>query len=224
MSTVLALGGAGTMGRPAVRTLLANRSDLDRLVRADADGERARAVVAGIEDPRVEARSFDITDGAALAEALGAADLALNTVGPFYEFGATVLAACVDAGVDYVDICDDPAPTEAMLAIDGPAQAAGVTAVVGFGASPGVSNLLATYAAGRLDEVEEVLTAWFTGAGGGGDDPPAAAVHGLHVVADRVPTYRNGERIRVAPFDESRTARFRGSASTSCSMWAIPNR
>lgn len=208
MAHVLALGGAGNMGRPAVRTLLAERPDVDRLTVADADGDRAGAFVARLDDDRAEAIELDITDRTALAAALDDVTLAMNTVGPFYEFGTTVLDACLEAGIDYVDICDDWEPTEAMLSLDDRARAAGVSAAVGFGASPGVSNLFAVYAADELDRTEELLTAWFTGPGGGGADAAAAAVHGLHMVAEAVPTYRKGERVFVEPFADGRSVRF----------------
>lgn len=178
MTHVLAIGGAGNMGRPAVRTLLSEPPGLDELTVADSDGDRAREFVAALVSDRVNARTPDITDGSAVTAALQGVSLVVITVGP------TVLEACIEAGVDYVDICDDWEPTEAMLALDDRAQGAGVTAVVGFGASPGISNLLAVYAEDQLETADEVATAWFTGPGAGGSDAPAAAVQGVHMVAD----------------------------------------
>jgi len=58
------------------------------------------------------------------------------------------------AGVHYLDINDDWESTEAMLAMDAAARGRGVTAVIGMGASPGISNLLARHAMRRLDLVD----------------------------------------------------------------------
>ena len=57
-----------------------------------------------------------------------------------------------------------------MLELDGQAREAGVPAVVGIGASPGVSNLPAATAASELDGVDEVITGWGFGGCGGSDD------------------------------------------------------
>ena len=57
-----------------------------------------------------------------------------------------MLRAAIRAGCHYVDVCDDWEPTLEMLALDTEARAAGVTAVIGLGASPGITNLLAVQA------------------------------------------------------------------------------
>ena len=43
--------------------------------------------------------------------------------------------AAIDARRNYIDVCDDPVPTLDMLAHDREAKAAGVTALIGLGAS-----------------------------------------------------------------------------------------
>jgi saccharopine dehydrogenase-like NADP-dependent oxidoreductase len=58
------------------------------------------------------------------------------------------------------DVCDDPEPTLEMLRFHDAAAQAGVTAVIGAGASPGIANLLAATAIGELDRVDSVLTIW----------------------------------------------------------------
>src|SRR5690606_15578076 len=99
------------------------------------DETAARAFAAELG---VEALGLDVTDGPALDAALRAADLVVNTVGPYFRFGPPILAAAIAAGCDYIDICDDPQPTIEMLELDARAKAAGVTALLGMGASPGV--------------------------------------------------------------------------------------
>jgi saccharopine dehydrogenase-like NADP-dependent oxidoreductase len=91
----------------------------------------------------VEHAAVDVLDPTGLAELLRGADVVLSAVGPFYRFGTTVLRAAIESGTSYVDVADDPAPTLQMLALDPAARAAGVSAIVGAGASPGLSNLLA---------------------------------------------------------------------------------
>lgn len=204
---VLALGGAGAMGAVAVRTA-ASSGALDEIVVADRDLAAAERLCRELADCPVptSARRVDVTDGVELSGALADADLVLNTVGPYYRFGLTVLRAAIDTGTHYLDICDDWEPTVQMLELDGAARAAGVTAVIGMGASPGVSNLLAATAAAPLDSVRDVYTAWPVDvtAGADGDEatrdqligpdgtPTAAAVHWMQQSSGTITAVRAG--------------------------------
>jgi len=130
-----------------------------QIIIADRDRERA-AAFAGACGPKASAVSLDAEDEDALRQLLRRADVVLNTAGPFYRFGIKVLRAAIEAGCHYLDINDDWEPTLEMLEMDERARRAGVTAVVGMGASPGISNLLAAKAMRRLDRVDAVYTGW----------------------------------------------------------------
>lgn len=191
---ILALGGAGEMGAVAAR-VLADDQRIMHVVVADRDEQRAVAV-AGALGPKASARRVDVTDRAVLLAAMHDCDLVVNTVGPYYRFGVPVLAAAIAAGRDYVDICDDPHPTLDMLDMDGPARAAGVTALLGMGASPGIANLLAVVAGRELDTVESLLTGWNIGQAR--PDPTrrtetsAALLHGIRQITGAIPLTRDG--------------------------------
>lgn len=88
------------------------------------------------------------------------ATLVANFAGPYHRTGTAVLDACIDAGCDYLDICDDAAVTAAMLERDDVAQAAGIRAVLGMGSSPGVTNVLVRAARDWLGEADEVSLSW----------------------------------------------------------------
>lgn len=201
MSTVVALGGAGAMGAVSAR-MLAATPGVDELVVADLDVRRAAALADEL-GPVARPAGVDLTDPDALAALLGPADLVLNTTGPYFRFGTTVLRAAIDAGADYLDVCDDPAPTLDMLDLDGAARAAGVTAVLGMGASPGVTNLLARLAADRLDEVHDIVTGWPEDPAGDVGDPArgpsAALVHWVAQFALPGPALTDGELADTAP-------------------------
>ncbi|MFF0541867.1 saccharopine dehydrogenase family protein [Nocardia thailandica] len=190
---VIALGGAGEMGRAAARVL----HDDDRvtaLTVADRDGAAAAEVAGGL-GAKATARTLDATGGRALVAAFREADLVVNTVGPFFRFGPPVLAAAIEARIDYIDICDDPQPTLDMLALDARARAAGVTALLGMGASPGIANLLAVLAGAELERVETVVTGWNIHDAQpqrGGAQPSAAVVHGMEQISGVIPVTRAG--------------------------------
>ncbi|TMS55907.1 saccharopine dehydrogenase family protein [Mycobacterium sp. DBP42] len=209
---VLALGGAGAMGAAAVRTA-ASGDGIEHIVIADRDLAAAEGLARELADASVpvSARRVDVTDGAGLFDALGEADLVLNTVGPYYRFGLTVLRAAIDTGTHYLDICDDWEPTLQMLELDASARTAGVTAVIGMGASPGVSNLLAATAAAPFDSVRDLYTAWPVDVTAGGDEanrdqlvgpdgsPTAAAVHWMQQISGTITAVRTGALTEQRP-------------------------
>ncbi|HXV93341.1 MAG TPA: saccharopine dehydrogenase NADP-binding domain-containing protein [Pseudonocardia sp.] len=201
-SRVVAVGGAGAMGEVSTR-LLAGTPGVGELVIADRDLARAHALAGAIGGP-ARPQELDLTDTLALRDVLDGADLVVNTAGPYYRFGVAVLQAALAAGAHYVDICDDPGPTLDMLALDEPARAAGVTALIGMGASPGVSNLLARLAADRLDAVEDILTAWPEDpvadlAGTPADSPSAATLHWVVQFSEPGPALTDGRLGDVVP-------------------------
>ncbi len=192
--------GAGGMGRYAARTA-AGFDFVEELVVADLD---AAAAVRLAEEVGGGARGLpvDVTDEASLKALLGGAGAVLNTVGPFFRLGPPVLRASIAAGCHYLDINDDWESTEAMLAMDEAARERGVTAVVGVGASPGISNLLAVTAMGELDEVEAVHPGFDLDAAmpeTRGEKPSAATVHGLHQLTGRIRVYDGGRFVDQRP-------------------------
>ena len=67
-----------------------------------------------------------------------------------------VMEACADTGTHYVDLGGLFHTTRRQLALHDRFMAAGVTAVIGMGGSPGITNVLAALAARGLAEVAEV--------------------------------------------------------------------
>jgi hypothetical protein len=95
-----------------------------------------------------------------LRELVAGAALVVNLAGPFYRTGAAVLDACIETGCDYLDICDDADATRALLDRDEAARAAGVRAVIGMGASPGLTNVLVRTASDWLGGADDVSLSW----------------------------------------------------------------
>ncbi|MEU1729260.1 saccharopine dehydrogenase NADP-binding domain-containing protein [Nonomuraea sp. NPDC005692] len=199
---VVALGGAGAMGRPAVE-VLATRRDLAELVIADRDlaaAERLAALVAGTGTPSVVPVAVDAADPVGLRDLFRDADLVVNTTGPFFRLGVPVLRAAIDTRTHYADICDDWEPTLDMLALDAEARGAGVTAVIGAGASPGTSNMLAALAVRELESVDDLFTAWPVDVPFVGDDPAddatadvsAATVHWMQQLSGTIRIWSAG--------------------------------
>jgi short subunit dehydrogenase-like uncharacterized protein len=58
--------------------------------------------------PRPGIVQADVDDPLALRALAGSTRLVASTVGPFMEYGEPLVAACVDAGTDYIDITGEP--------------------------------------------------------------------------------------------------------------------
>lgn len=202
---IVILGGAGEMGRVAVETA-AGLGFVSEIVVADRNLEGAVAQAARFPG-RAVGVAVDLRDRDSLMGAIAKADVVLNTAGPFFELGAPTLEAAIEAGVHYLDICDDWEPTLEMLELSDRARAQGVTAIIGMGASPGITNLLAMKAARALDAADELLTGWSIDDASGEEtakmkarqEPSAAVVHWMQQLSGRVRIQENGEQAMVKP-------------------------
>ncbi|MDP3739042.1 MAG: saccharopine dehydrogenase NADP-binding domain-containing protein [Hyphomonadaceae bacterium] len=76
----------------------------------------------------------DASDPASLAAMAKATKVVITTVGPYQLYGEPLVAACCDAGTDYVDLCGEPAWMAAMIAkYDAKAKASGARIVFSCG-------------------------------------------------------------------------------------------
>lgn len=196
--------GAGVVGRSYAAAAAAMPS-ITGLIVADLDLERARAAAAPLG---AEALQLDVMDTAMLVRAIEGADILGSAIGPATRFGNTVLEGAIAAGRPYVEIGDDPGPTLKMLDLNQRAQDARVNAVLGLGASPGITNMLAVAAVNELECVDRLITAW--GSGGKEDDGDdddfdegvtAALEHWVEQVSHPVPIWRDGRIIEVEPLE-----------------------
>ncbi|HYM39245.1 MAG TPA: saccharopine dehydrogenase NADP-binding domain-containing protein [Thermoplasmata archaeon] len=158
--------GAGAIGS-VTATLLAKSPKVERLIIADRSLEAAKALAARLPASVAIADRIDASKVDTMAEAFKGNDMVLNLVLP--RFNLKIMDACLKAGVHYMDAATDlalakekpgeivPAPPEALqLAYDDAFRNAGLTALLGMGQDPGISNILARVGADRLDVVQEI--------------------------------------------------------------------
>jgi saccharopine dehydrogenase (NAD+, L-lysine forming) len=200
MSRIVVLGGCGAVGSVAVRTLAACEA-FSAVVVADANEARAREIIAAETSGKISYTGVDATDAGSLRRAIGTSDVVLNCVGPFYKTVRTILATVIEAGIDYVDVCDDVDVTLEILGMDAAAKRAGVTAVIGMGASPGATNLLAKYlAVTQLDETDSIDI--FHTHGGEEFEGPGVIGHRFHCMSIPIPMFLDGALRHVSYFRE----------------------
>ena len=199
----IVLGGVGDVGSVVTKDLAAVDGTAEVCI-GDINLDKARKMSAEL-GAKVAARAIDINDKAGLVSALKGYDVAVNCVGPFYKHGSKVLEACVEARVNYVDICDDYDAAEVLLGLDVRCREAGITAIICQGASPGITNMMASLGAGKMD-AEAIHTAWVESM----MDVGGFVVfwHGFHMATGQVPQYLNGQWVRVPALDGAEELEF----------------
>jgi hypothetical protein len=156
---VLFLGGASRYAKGGLR-ILASSDIVSEILIAGRNLEKARKSADEVGD-KARAVSLDINDHDRLVKMARESDIVVNTAGPEWEVVLKALGAAIEAGINYCDIGADGPTTEKALELDGAARAKGVTALVGMGFTPGLSNLLMIHAARKLDSVEQIQMCWF---------------------------------------------------------------
>jgi lysine 6-dehydrogenase len=206
---VVVVGGAGAMGRWTVRDLTESEG-VDEVVVADLDGSRAREA-AGWAAARsgsngtaqVSGLALDAGDGEGLRRAFDGADVVCNCA--VHATNLAVMEACADAGTHYVDLGGLFHTTRRQLALHDRFVAAGVTAVVGMGGSPGTTNVLAALA-GRGLEVVEAVEVRLGVADFAPSSAPVPVPYAIQTVLDEfaVPamTFRDGRLVEVPAMSE----------------------
>jgi saccharopine dehydrogenase-like NADP-dependent oxidoreductase len=142
----IAVLGCGLIGNVIARDLA---SDPDIAVTVFDRSEEALARLAAV--PRIATAAADLSSADSIRRAVAPADVVVGAVPGF--LGRNMLKAVIAAGKPIADISFAP---EDPLDLDADARAAGVTAVVDCGVSPGLSNFAAGRAAARLDEIESL--------------------------------------------------------------------
>ena len=202
---VLALGGSGGMGRFAVETAM-HFDNIEHILVADIN-ETSALTFAESMNEKVSGIGLDITNTEKLKEIMSSVDVVINTVGPFFKFGPPVLEAAIECNCHYLDINDDWEPTVEMLKYHDDASKKGVTAILGMGASPGLTNMLGAAAIKELDEVETLFTGWTMDGATPEEESSqsgvnAAMVHAVHQMTGTVRIQENGKPKMVKPLKE----------------------
>jgi saccharopine dehydrogenase-like NADP-dependent oxidoreductase len=158
---ILIVGGAGLMSTGTARDLLSNLSSgITQVVAADSNPDRLAVLAKSLPDSRLQTRVFDVTDHAALLALLAECDLCINGVPTFAGYQMTIFDACREAKRPYVDYGGMGVYTVRQKAEHTKWKAAGVTAVIGLGSDPGLSNIICRAVADRLDRIDRINLYW----------------------------------------------------------------
>ena len=202
---VIILGACGGMGRHVAKSI-SSFPEIDNLTIADLNLKDAELLASQL-GPHIKGIKVDINDTESLLSILSHHDIVLNTVGPFFKFGYQVLQTSLEANCHYMDICDDWEPTEKMLELNNFAKEKNLLAILGLGASPGITNLLGRIAIDHLDMVHTIYTGWNLEEAqpesvSSQKETNAAMIHGIEQITGKVKVFKDGKFQMVEPLKE----------------------
>jgi saccharopine dehydrogenase (NAD+, L-lysine-forming) len=157
MTKVLIVGSGGQGGPCA--SILARDKDVSEIVLGDIDLELANKVKNKIKSDKITTVKLDAGKVEDIKNAAKGAAAIINLT--LVQFNANVMKAAVESGAHYVDTAMDyplimQLPEKGAPEIDNKFKEAGLTALIGCGGSPGITNVLIRYACDKLDRVDEI--------------------------------------------------------------------
>ena len=150
--------GAGGQGAPCA-SILSKDPEVSEIVLADINLELAEKAAKKIGSDKITTMRVDAGNLEDLLKAAKGVDAIINLT--LMRFNLNVMEAALKSGVHYVD----SAIGETMwkyfvekkpLKFDEEFRKAGLTAAIGCGGAPGVTNVLIRYACDKLDSVERI--------------------------------------------------------------------
>jgi len=191
---ILTLGGCGAMGKAATRALI-EMPVFDEVVIGDIDLNAAERFAGLLSSPKVRTARVDVSDASSLAKAVAGMDIVANLT--LYEFNLPIMRACLQSRSHYLDLGGLYHVTKQQLKLHRDFQSIKRLALLGIGASPGMTNIAAALGARRLDEVREIHLR--TGTQGGGKGFGYSAKTVLDECTMNAMLFTNGEMREMPP-------------------------
>ncbi|UCH70176.1 MAG: saccharopine dehydrogenase NADP-binding domain-containing protein [Candidatus Bathyarchaeota archaeon] len=205
---IVVLGGTGLTGRCAVRDLAESR-EVSEVVMTGRSVNKAQKLADKIRSDKVSIAQIDVTKHDDTVKVLKDADVALNAIQYYYNMD--VMKAALEAKVHYLDLGGLFHTVLKQLKLNGKFREAGLTAILGMGECPGITNVMARYAANRLDSVDTILVrdTWMDFTEGA---PPFIVTWSLSTLFDEmtIPAviFENGQYKEVPPLSGKETMTF----------------
>ena len=205
---IVVLGGTGLTGRCAVRDLVGSPG-VSEVVMAGRNLNKARKIAEEINSTKVSIAQFDATKHDTIVKAIGDSEVVINAVQFYYNID--IMKASLEAGAHYLDLGGLFHTTLKQLELNEKFKKAGLTAIVGIGECPGITNVMARHAADRLDSIDSIFVrdTWmdFTEEG-----PPFIVTWSLSTLFDEMTMpaviFENGRYKEAPPLSGKETMTF----------------
>lgn len=218
------LGATGFTGALTAAYLAAHRPPGIRLAVAGRDAARLAALADRLGGA-VAVTTADVDDPASLRRFAGSARVVASTVGPYLRHGEPLVAACAQAGTDYLDLTGEAEFVDRMYLLhDATARETGARLVHACGFDSVPHDLGALFTVGHLPAGVPIRLRGYVSARGtfsGGTLDTALTAFSRTRQAHRV----HAERRRAQPRDPSRRVRAvagRPGYDRDAGFWVLP--
>jgi len=200
--SIIILGACGEIGRYIALDLVKSGFDVVLADIRESEGKQLAKKLGS----RASFQKFDVMDFDNLVEMLKNYKVVVNNIGPYYMFGDWIPRATIQAGINYVDICDDHDATLMFLNMNKIVERENLTFFINSGASAGLTNIMAKMGADQLDNVESIRILWFEDTGetiGFGQ-----LAHWSHIAMGKVPQFINGKWVNIKALTDREFVKF----------------
>ena len=194
---VLVIGGCGRIGNSVARDIV-NHTDAEVTVTSRQTQQQV--------DSNFKFLTLDLADREQIGKAIANTNLVVHCAGPFHHRDGRVLSACIDAGVNYIDVSDHRSFYERVIKYNQQAIASGVTAILNTGIFPGISNSMVKQGIEHFDNPQKIhLSYVVAGSGGAGLTVMRTTFLGLR---NKFSALINGKWQDVLPYTEREAIEF----------------
>lgn len=148
------IGGAGAMGRITVKDLVETAPPEDKIIIADYDIEKAMALAKSFSKKGVNAVRIDVKNKEQTIKDLSGASIIINCVQ--YQYNLALMEIALALKAHYVDLGGLFHMTKKQMELHKNFKEIKKIALIGMGAAPGITNVMARFAADELDTVKEI--------------------------------------------------------------------
>jgi len=157
---VLVIGGCGRIGNSVAQDI-AHHTDAEVTI-------TSRQIQQQV-DSSFKFLTLDLADREQIINAIASTDLVVHCAGPFHHRDGRVLEACIDAGINYVDVSDHRSFYERVIKHHEKAIASNTIAILNTGIFPGISNSMVKQGIEQFDRPQKIhLSYVVAGSGGAG--------------------------------------------------------
>ncbi len=162
MAVVLIIG-AGGVGRVVAHKCVQNAQTFSKVILASRTVSKCESIQQELPEGSIDIARVDADNTQEVVELIAqtGAEILINVALPYQDL--TLMDACIEAGIDYVDTANYEHPDEAKFeykeqwARDEAFKKAGIMALLGSGFDPGATNVFCAYAQKHyFDEIHTI--------------------------------------------------------------------
>lgn len=203
---IIGILGLGSMGKIIAKDLAKNYNGKVVYLVRDANSVKDLA-----KKYNADVRYTDVAKPETLVKALKDIDLVIHAV--HHEFNLNVMNACLKSKTNYIDLGGLYHYTKEQLKLHNKFRKANLIAVIGMGASPGITNVMAKYASRFFNKINNIeIKIGYKDFSDYKVESPLSASYSIQTILEECSwnpaVFVNGKTVFVAPISGRESYRF----------------